>query len=118
MPAVLNLILIADNDEFLTILLPSLSACFKVGLYLPALVRVKVEEIIDFVSPLGVIGIMRENFVGPLSRLNNLSLLNVIDDGIWLLSIGLVLPTNLLHNHRVSFLETKIAHHRLQNLAL
>jgi hypothetical protein len=65
-----------------------------------------------------VIGIMRENFVGPLSSFNNFSLLNVFDVDIFILGFDYVLLSNLLHNYVVIFIEILLTHHRLQKVAL
>ncbi len=58
----------------------SLAAIVKMLFNLPSLVRVKVLEVIDSVSPHGVGVVSTVNFESPLSRINNLiECLNNID---------------------------------------
>ena len=119
LPAVFDLLLISDDHEFLTVLLSVLSACFVVCLDLPVLIRVKIEEIIDLISSLRIVGIPREDLVGPLCCLYYLSPLAVGDFIILLFGVVLCLSaTNFLDDDFVDLLEVNVTHHRLQYLAL
>ena len=119
LPAVFDLLLISDDHEFLTVLLSVLSACFVVCLDLPVLIRVKIEEIIDLISSLRIVGIPREHLVGPLCCLYYLSPLAVGDFIILLFGVVLCLSTtNFLDDDFVDLLEVNVTHHRLQYLAL
>jgi hypothetical protein len=88
------------------------------SLNLPVLIRVEIEEIIYFICPLRVIGIVREYLVRPLSCFNFTRLLGISNMIIGLCVMTLWLSTNFSYNDLIVFLEIRITHYRLQNLAL
>lgn len=68
LPTIFDLALVADDDVFISeVLIDSLTACLVVHLDLEVLITIKVEPVIDFVSPLCIVSIARINLVGPLS---------------------------------------------------
>jgi hypothetical protein len=64
--------MVPDNGELISKSFATLSASLVVSFNLPILIRVKVEEIVNSVSSLLIVSIMREDFVGPLSSLDSL----------------------------------------------
>ncbi len=68
LPPILNLIYVANNNEFFPKFFSSIAAILVMFLNLPTLVRVKIKEVIFSILSLSIILISRPYLIGPYRR--------------------------------------------------